>query len=62
MDSLFLVMQYGEELMVLLIDDEGKWLARPVYVMFGEENLIFGKSVWGGTDGLSVEDLAALHK
>lgn len=50
------------ELMGVCVDDEGNWLSRPVFVMFGEENLIFGKAFWGGTDGLSVKDLNALHK
>lgn len=40
-----------------VLDDEGNWLARPVFIMVGEDNLIFGKGSEGGKDGLLAKDL-----
>lgn len=41
------------------LGDEGNWLTRPVYMMVGYDNLIYGKRlpVPGTTDGVLAEDL-----
>ncbi|KAL5352909.1 hypothetical protein ACLOAV_002857 [Pseudogymnoascus australis] len=41
------------------LDDESNWLARPIFIMAGYDNLIFGNRlpVPGTTDGLLLSDL-----
>lgn len=43
------------------IGDEGNWLARPVYMMIGYDNLIYGKGlpVLGATDGILASEVPA---
>lgn len=47
----------SEEYVASMREDEGNWLARPVYMMVGYDNLIYGKAMEGGTDGIMPRDL-----
>lgn len=47
----------SEEYVASMREDEGNWLARPVYMMVGYDNLIYGKAMEGGTDGIMPGDL-----